>query len=498
MKGLLTILQSFLLVGVVFSLTSCGGGSAPSQGKGSDAIERPKVAIDLPAIKKRGKLVAITGYSSTSYFLYRGEPMGYEYELLKRLAEHLEVELDVKIARNMDDLFRMLNTGKGDIIAYGMTITQERKQKVAFTEHHNIVNQVLVQKKPDNWRRMKLHEIDEQLVRSPVELIGEEVAVRENSSYFHRLQNLAEEIGGVIPIDTVPGNVSTGELIRRVAQGEVEFTVADKNIALVNQTYYPNIDIETEVSFPQRIAWAVRKNSPELLQAVNSWIRNMRKETDYYVIYNKYFKNRKQQGRRVESDYYSPKSGKVSPFDAHFREVGEEIGIDWRLLAAQCYQESRFDPSANSWAGAKGVMQLMPATAKRFGAKDPSAPEQSIQAAARYLTWLNEAIWSGIEDSTERLKFILASYNVGERHVQDAQRLARKYGKDPEKWDGHVAKFLLKKSRKEYYSDEVVEYGYCRGSEPYAYVQDIFARYEHYKKFTKEEAEQGSAERAAS
>jgi membrane-bound lytic murein transglycosylase F len=362
-----------------------------------------------------------------------------------------------------------------------MTVTLDRKEKVDFTHYHDKVTQVLVQKRPKNWRQMTMDGIDDSLVKNALGLIGKTIHVRKNSSYYERLKNLEEEIGGRIDIETVPGNVSTDALIRRVARGEIEYTIADKNIAQVNKTYHPDIDIRTDISFPQRIAWAVRKNSPELLEAVNDWIVKMRKKNDYYVIYNKYFKNRKLQTKRVRSELYSRSSGKISPYDDLFKEFGEKVGIDWRLLASQAYQESQFRPKVASWAGAKGLMQLMPATARRFGAKDPSDPRQSVKAGVNYLEWL-QGHWKSIEDSVERQKFMLASYNVGEGHVKDAQRLAEKYGKDPKKWE-NIAEFLLKKSKKEYYNDPVVNYGYCRGREPVNYVREIMDRFEHYAEF---------------
>lgn len=447
----------------------------------STSIDSPLVDLDLEKIKERGKLVAITGYSTTSYFVYRGRPMGYEYELLKRLADHLGVELEVKLARDLDQVFNMLNKGKGDIVAYGMTVTLDRKEKVDFTHYHDKVTQVLVQKRPEGWRRMSMNRINDSLIRNALDLIGKTVHVRRNSSYYERLKNLEEEIGGRIDIETVPGDVSTDELIRRVEQGEIEYTVADRNIAKVNKTYHPNIDVRTDISFPQRIAWAVRKNSPQLLGKVNDWIMQMRKTSDYHVIYNKYFKNGKLQTKRVKSELYSKSSGKISPYDEIFKEFGEKVGLDWRLLASQAYQESRFKPEVASWAGAQGLMQLMPATAKRFGAKDPSDPRQSVKAGVKYMEWLEEH-WKGVEDSTERLKFMLASYNVGEGHVKDAQRLAEKHGKDPTEWED-VEEFLLKKSKKEYYNDPVVNYGYCRGREPVNYVREIMERFEHYDEF---------------
>ena len=148
------------------------------------------------------------------------------------------------------------------------------------------------------------------------------------------------------------------------------------------------------------------------------------------------------------------------------------------------FQESRFEPNARSWAGAMGLLQLMPATAREVDVSDPYDPDQNVAGAVRYLEWLRETYWQErIPDEKERLKFILASYNAGSGHVMDAQRLTEKYGGDPTVW-ADVAYWLLQKSNEEYYNDPVVKYGYARGLEPVTYVSRILERFDHYSQFT--------------
>ena len=332
--------SSFIFIFFVI-IISCQKDSNPSK-----IINR-----DLPEIKKQGELRAITVYSATSYFIYKGKPMGYEYELLKHLADYMGLKLRIVIARDINKIFELLNSGKGDLAAAGLTITKERNKKVEFTEYHNTIRQVLVQRKPPNWREMKKHEIDEMLIRNPIELIGKKVHVRRASSYYSRLKNLSEEIGGDIKIVEVPGNVTTEKIIKKVAEGEIDYTVADENIALINQAYYPILDVDTPVSFPQRIAWAVRKTSPKLLVVVNKWINDMKEEVDYYVIYNKYFKNRRAYRERLGSEYFSISGGNISGFDDSIKQYADSLGWDWRLLASQVYQESRFIPKQNPGPG---------------------------------------------------------------------------------------------------------------------------------------------------
>jgi membrane-bound lytic murein transglycosylase F len=447
----------------------------------SDSNSTNAVNIDLPKIEERGVLKAITIYSATSYFIYKGKPMGYEYELLKRLADYMGLKLQIVIAKDINKIFELLNNGKGDIAAAGLTITKERTKKVDFTEYHNTIRQVLVQRKPPNWRLMKKHEIDDMLIRNPIELIGKKVHVRRASSYYSRLKNLSEEIGGDIKIVEVPGNVATEKIIKQVANGEIEYTVADENIALINQAYYPILDVETPVSFPQRIAWAVRKTSPKLLVVVNQWINDMKEKVDYYVIYNKYFKNRREYRERLESDYFSISGGSISRFDAIIKQYADSLGWDWRLFASQIYQESRFNPKAKSWAGAVGLMQMLPETAREYGAKNIYDTHENLKASANYLKWLLN-YWEDIEDETERVKFAMASYNCGFGHIEDAQKLAEKYDAESDVWTDQVNQYILKLSEKEFFNDDVVQFGYCRGEEPYKYVQEIFERYEHYKR----------------
>ena len=485
MKGFLypaTAKRSIGALMLVFTILGCE--PLPPESAASIS-ESPRQSIkevkeDWEQIRKRGTLRAILTYSSSSYFIYRGQPLGYEYELVSRLADHLGLELEIVVADDMDQMTQMLLRGEGDLIAHGLTITKARKDSLAFTYYHNLTEQVLVQRKPNNWRQLKQHEIDRRLVRSPIDLIGQNVHVRKGSAYYHRLHHLMDELGDTIYVKSVPGNNTTDEIIGKVANGEINYTIADENIALINATYYHDLDVETPISLPQKLGWALRKSSPVLLIKINEWIGMMKGETDYYVIYNKYFKNKRAYKARMESEYFSKSGGKISPYDDFLQQYADDIEWDWRLLAALVYQESRFDPETESWAGARGLMQVMPATAESYGITQLYNPEENIRAGINYIRFL-ERSWQTIPDSTERIRFILASYNAGLGHVQDAQRLAEKHGKDPLKWEGHVAEFLLLKSKPDYFNDEVVRHGYCRGNEPYEYVIKILDRYEQYQ-----------------
>jgi len=437
---------------------------------------------DLDVIKKDGVLKALVVYSSTSYFLYKGQAMGFEYELLKRLAEHLDLKLEIVVCDDLDSQFEILNRGDVDLIAHGMAITNQRKGEVAFTEYLYLTKQVLVQKKPDNYRDISWSALQKQLIHDPIELIDDTVSIRRNSNYYERLISLSNEIGGNIVIDTLDSQLSTDEIIKMVANGEIKYTIADENLAKINASYNPILKIDIPISFSQRIAWVTRKKSPDFHAVINKWIKAERKEATNYFIYNKYFKNKRNFKRRIKSDYYSLNNNQISKYDDLIKKYAKKINWDWRLLAAQVYQESKFDPSAKSWAGAKGLMQVMPATAESLDIKDISDPNESIRGGTDYLNQLHKR-FTDIPDSLNRVKFSLASYNCGYSHIRDAQRLAKENGLDPTIWEEHVEKMVLALSLPKNFNKPFIKYGYVRGSEPVNYVKQIFERYEHYKQF---------------
>jgi membrane-bound lytic murein transglycosylase F len=441
----------------------------------------PEVELDLDVIRQRGYLTALVDNTSISYFIYKGRTMGYEYELLKRLTDHLKVSLKVKLVTGIEQAIDLLNKGEGDILAFPLAITKERQEYMAFTIPHFNTHQVLVQKKPANWRMQPPHLVEKKLIRDTTQLIGKEVHVMKGSSFKNRITELSANLGGKIKIIEDSASAETESLIRKVATGEIKYTVSDQTIAMVNTSYYPNLDIKTVLSSPQPIAWAMRKNSPQLLEAADAWLKDSKRTGVFNVIYNKYFKNPRTMMARIASDYHSLTGNKLSPFDDQLKKGAEEIGWDWRLIASMVYQESNFDPKVESWAGAIGLMQIMPETGTYFGVENLTDPVQNIKVGIRFLKFLDKQWARTVSDPQERKKFVLASYNVGLSHVIDAQKLTQKYGKDPARWEGNVEEFLLKKSDPKYYRDPIVVVGYCRCVGPVNYVKQVLQRYDEYK-----------------
>jgi membrane-bound lytic murein transglycosylase F len=323
------VIKYVLLISLFLQVLSCKEKSkneTTTRDEGYNPIVENSVDRDLEDIKKDGVLRALVVYSSTSYFLYRGQPMGFEYELLKKLAEDLDLQLELVISDNLDNQFEVLNKGDIDLIAHGMTITNQRKWEVDFTEHLYLTKQVLVQKKPDNYKSLGWSELQKQLINDPIELIGETVSIRLNSAYWERIQSFSNEIGGQILVDTLDSQLSTGEIIDMVADGKLKYTIADENLAKINASYRPILDISVPISFSQRIAWVTRKKSKQLRSVINEWIITERKSLNYHVTYNKYFKNKRSFIKRTQSDYYSLNNKQISKYDDMIKKHAEKIG----------------------------------------------------------------------------------------------------------------------------------------------------------------------------
>lgn len=453
---------------------------------------KPPVERDLPAIAADKALHVLVTFNSTGYFIYRGETMGYEYELLSRFAAESKLKLHVIVVRDSDEMFTRLNAGDGDVVAAQLAATTNVSQ---VAESHALYETapVVVQRRGENapatpalttaMEREEREtspspvEIRARLVATPEELAGMRVHVPRTSPYRPRLLELNEAL--TQDIDVVEVDETSDHLIQRLSEGDIAYTVAAENLAALKAGEYTNLVIKPQIGPPQPVVWAVRRNAPQLLAALDRFIDAKRKSGLLAVLYRKYFLDRRGFQKRAQSPYLATETGALSPYDEWFREYAKIPGWDWRLLAAQAFQESRFNTSARSWAGAVGLMQIMPRTARQLRV-NASDPRQSIEGACRYLWSIDDQLKDAVPDESERIKFILGAYNVGLGHVQDAQRLAKKYGDDPRSWSD-VGYWLIRKSKRAFYNDPVVRHGFCRGTEPVAYVDEIVARWEKYR-----------------
>lgn len=427
--------------------------------------------VDTSSHSLPDTLRVVTLYGPTSYFIYKGEPMGYDYTLVDSLARQKGMALDLKVAPNLSEAVAMLDSGKVDLIAYEVPITQHYRQYVLPCGPENYTTQVLVQPKVQGSAP----------ITDVTQLVGKEVYVEKDSKYLRRLENLNDEVGGGIIIHEVDADtLITEDLLRMVSDGTIPMTVVDSDVARLNRTYYPDLDIDLEVSFPQRASWAVAPDKEWLADSIDAWFAREEPAKTNEELLKRYF----EQSKGLPTVKFDFSKGYISQYDDLFKKYAPEIGWDWRLMAAQAFQESRFKANARSWVGARGLMQIMPRTAR--GYKTPVSqlnnPETSVKVATKLISDLDRYLLKYVPNDKERLKFVIAAYNVGIAHVYDAIALAEKYGLDPQVWDGNVSKAILMKMNPKYYNDPVVKYGYCRGTETVDYVQKITDFYEHARR----------------
>ena len=455
MKKLFTIIPALILLPslTALSVISCGKEGTDSE---TDTIH---VWPDT--------LRVATLYSPESYFIYRGQEMGYDYELVTALAVDKEMVLDFDIAPSLSRAIELLDSGKVDLIAYEVPVTAEYKEKVVACGPENITTQVLVQPRRG----------EEELITDVTDLVGKDVYVEAGSKYEARITNLNEELGGGIRIHPVNRDtLITEDLIAMVSNGDIPLTVVDSDIARINKTYYADLDITLPLSFEQRSGWAVAPDRKWLGDSIDAWLNEDSPRSEQAMLLKRYFEMSKNE---PGNSRFNIAGSRVSPFDHLFKRHAANYGWDWKLLASQAWVESKFDSTAVSWAGARGLMQIMPRTARGYGQSGKSVMknEVAIETALKFLRDLGKQLSTKVPDENERKKFVIASYNSGLGHVLDAMALAKKHGLDPQKWDNNVAKAILWKSNPRYYKDPVVKFGYSRGRETYDYVNRVYSYY---------------------
>lgn len=419
---------------------------------------------DLDEIKKRRVLRVLTRNNSTSFFLYRGEQLGFEYELARMLAESLGVRLEIIVPPSRDALLDYLSRGKGDLVAASLSITPEREKSWAFSAPYNTVSELLVVGPSDKT------------THALADLRGKKISVRKSSGYYQTL--LALQAANGFELELLPEEMETEDILEEVAQGKIGATLADSNIVDVELTYSDQLRVVGPAGDPVHKGWVMRKDQPGLKAAADAWIKKNYRGLLYNVLVTKYFKNQKQM-RAASGGGRADLGGQLSPYDALVKKHAKAYEMDWRLVTSQMYQESRFDPATRSWVGALGLMQIMPPTARDLKVTDVMDPEQNIQGGIKLLTRYARMFEGDIKEK-DRLRFALAAYNCGPGHVFDARRLAAEGKLDPNKWFGNVEKAMLLLSKPAV--ARKARFGYCRCEEPVKYVSEIQSRYDAYSK----------------
>ena len=471
--GGLILVFSLLTTIACERIDNFGQYSGPSQD--GPTVPNPALSRDLEQIKASGTLRMITRYNASSYFVHRGGQAGFDYELCLRFARRLGLALEVVIPEPGEDLISLLNSGRGDVICAGLSHTADLDLYVDATRPVTFVRKVVVLP-PDDPRPATLEA-----------LAGLTLTLPAHDPYLNELVRLREASGLDIAIQPGHPLVEVEELIAHVSRGEIPATVADDVVVEAVRSYLDgDVRLGPVLGERQPVVWLVRRNSPELRSELNGYLKENfqllpggadRRSQDYGIIYDRYFRNPRSI-RNFQQEVDRPDmSGRISRFDEMVRNQAAAQGLDWRLVTALIYQESRFYPRAVSKAGARGLMQVMPAFA---GPQVDSlfVPEANIRAGLR----LMKGTWEGFAylDSLERLRFTLATYHAGIGHLTDARRMGMDVNLDPNVWEGSLTETLPRLAQRRWYSQ--TRHGYYRGHETVRYVEEILNRYRMYKR----------------
>lgn len=437
-------MRSILIIGLTLLLGTCS--------------QPPSL---LEQVQARGELRVLTRNSPTTYYLGPDGPTGLEYDLASRFAEYLGVELKLIVPDGLDAMFADLRRGHADLAAAGLSITRERSRRLRFTRPYHHVTQQLVYRF-GNDRPESLAEVDD----------GEIVVVA-GSSHAETLRARAEEFPD-LEWRTEDG-VESEDLLIRVAERELAFTVADSVELRMNRRYYPELRRAFDLGEPEPIAWALpRKGDGSLMAAANAFLERLDRRGTLAQIQDRHF------GHTERFDYVGTRifmrhiDSRLPTYRNLFEQAAQNNELDWRLLAAIGYQESHWNPDAVSPTGVRGIMMLTQNTASDVGISNRIDPRQSIFGGARYFREVRRRLPEPIEEP-DRTWMALAAYNVGYYHLMDARVITERQGGNPDRWLD-VRQRLPLLSQRQYYRN--TEFGYARGREPVIYVDNIRRYYD--------------------
>ena len=420
--------------------------------------ERAEDLRDWDAIVRAGRLRMLTVNTPATYYLWQGELLGFEYELVRSFTEAHGLELEVIVAPDVGGVFEGLAAGRGDMIAAGLVPTDERVEMgLRFTRPYLQIREVFV--------------TAGEPITDLADLAGRRIAVNPKTSYAETLQGLR----ATASFDIEFVDMSTSAILADISAGRLDATLADSHRAELETTFDPRLSPGLALPPEKGLAWAVRDENGELLRRLDGFVRERYRGYEFNVLRNKYFVNERRMARQRE---HRVTGDTLSPYDHIVRPAAEAAGFDWRLIVAQMYQESGFDPNQVSFAGAEGLLQVLPRTARDLGvdAARLKDPETGIAAGVAYLNWTRERFPD--LPVGEQILFALGAYNAGHGHIRDGRRLARELGLDGSLWFDNVELAMLKLAEPEYARKAV--YGYVRGTEVVRYVREIRDRYGFY------------------
>ena len=411
----------------------------------------------------------VTMNSPNTYFVNNDKEFaGLEYDLAKqfilRLNKHAKTPYQMKftVVHSIEEVMNTLESGKADIAAADLTVTDARKKIIDFSIPYQDVQQQLVFNKQMKSKPPK----------NAKELVNVHLVVPAASSFVERLTHLQQKEPGIIWEERQA--VHSENLLEDVAAGDIDYTIADSHLVSVLQNYHPNLGVAFALGEPEKIAWGFAKSDKkDLVSKANTFFADIKKDGTLRNLIDRYHGNAKRLNPTDIKTFLIRKNTLLPKYKRLFHQAQEISGLDWRLLAAISYQESHWDTFNTSPTNVRGLMMLTEATSDQMGVTNRLDPKQSIPAGAKYVTQLIETMPNRIAEP-DRTYMALAAYNIGYAHVEDARVLAQRLKMNPDRW-ADVKKTLVMLNDQRYYAN--AKYGYCSGGAPVIYVESIRSYY---------------------
>lgn len=425
----------------------------------SACVEKPST---LERVKEDGVLRVITRNSPATYFQDRNGETGFEYELVKRFADDLGVELKIETADNLDDLFTQLGKPNGPVLAAaGLVESEKRRQEARFSHPYLEVTPQIIYRNGQSRPT------------TAADLVGKRITVLKGSSHADQLAELKLQYPGIEYEES--DAVEVVDLLRMVDEGQIDLTLVDSNEVAMNQVYFPNVRVAFDLGNARSQRWAVAAGEDNsLLNEINDFLDKVEKNGTLQRLKDRYYGHVDVLGYVGAYTFAQHLQQRLPKYEKFFKDAAKEEKLDWRLLAAVGYQESLWQAAVTSKTGVRGLMMLTQNTAQAMGVSNRLDPKQSIKGGAKYLALIKSQLDDKIEEP-DRTWFALAAYNVGGGHLDDARKLAQKEGLNPNKWLD-VKKMLPRLAQKQWYSK--TRYGYARGGEPVHFVANIRRYYD--------------------
>jgi membrane-bound lytic murein transglycosylase F len=413
----------------------------------------------LERILAEGELRVVTRNSPDAYYLGSHGPEGPAYDLASQFAEHLGVPLRLYTVKTREAAIEEVAAGRAHIAAAGLSTGIALPQGVQFGPGYQRVREHLVYR-----RRSARPATITDAGRGQIEVAAA-------SAHLRTLEDLRLRYPDLPWIERE--DTDTEEILADVSQGRVQFTLASSTEFALNRSVHPELAIALDLSPERALSWVVSTSGQDssLLDRVNSYFVMARHEGVITALLDRYYGEDDRFDYLFSRNFMEHLGSRLPTYQAWFEEAAEQHAVDWRLLAAMGYQESKWDPHAVSFTGVRGLMQLTEDTASRMRAGDRRDPRSSIFGAAKYLALLQREMPKRIPEP-DRTWFAVAAYNVGLGHLEDARVLTQQAGRNPDRWED-VREFLPLLSQERWYTK--TKRGYARGWEPVRYVDNVQA-----------------------